>query len=289
MGQRVDPRHRPRRQQSVLLVLRLQLDPIQPLGQAHLRHRGHQGLPHHTLHGRCGWAYAPTTNIAAAEAFVGMVQNTVTKTVENSTQPAGDVTGNDIYGWNIPGYPSFQARYGSYDTAFTGAYYEGLWRVNGTAGSVLTNFERMAASNIKTTETMGAAGSALPTTGMCAAAVTPPAASFVSGCDFSGPHGRTSFESPNCAWDPSPYWQTSATVMVGNMFDAQGRPYLDNTLYRVEMTSTWYGANCAASACVIYMNMSTGDGRGVTRVRVYRRSDNALMHDQEVETDFSNL
>ena len=117
----------------------------------------------------------------------------------------------------------------------------------------------------------------------------PPSASFVSGCDFSGPYGRTSFESPHCAWDPSAYWQSSATVMVGNMFDAQGRPYLDDSLYRVEMTSTWDGANCAASACVIYMNMSTGDGRGITRVRVYRRSDNALMHDEMVEADFSNL
>jgi hypothetical protein len=118
----------------------------------------------------------------------------------------------------------------------------------------------------------------------------PPAASFVAGCDFyHNFHGRTGFEYPNCAWDPSAYWQDWATIQVGNMFDANGRPYLDNGLYRVEMTSSWDGANCSAAACVIYPNMATGDGRAFTRVRVYRRSDNALLFDQEVETDFSNL
>lgn len=77
--------------------------------------------------------------------------------------------------------------------------------------------------------------------------------------------------------------------MVGNTFDSNGYPVLDITLYRVEMTSLWDGVNCSASACVVYPNMSTGDGRSRTRVRVYRRSDNALLHDNVVEIDFSNL
>ena len=132
-----------------------------------------------------------------------------------------------------------------------------------------------------------------PTTGWATTSdtcVTPPSAPFVSGCDFSHSYyGRTGFQDTYCDWDPSPFWQEWATVQVGNMFDANGRPYLDNALYRVEMTSVWYGTTCSASACVVYPNMSTGDGRSRTRVRVYRRSDNALLHDNVVEIDFSNL
>jgi hypothetical protein len=117
----------------------------------------------------------------------------------------------------------------------------------------------------------------------------PPSATFVSGCDFSHYYyGRTGFQDTFCDWDPSAYWQDLATVMVGNTLDTNGYPTLDITLYRVEMTSLWDGVNCSASACVVYPNMSTGDGRSRTRVRVYRRSDNTLLHENVVEIDFSN-
>ena len=37
----------------------------------------------------------------------------------------------------------------------------------------------------------------------------------VAGCDFNHNfHGRTGFEYPNCAWDPSAYWQDWATIQV---------------------------------------------------------------------------
>lgn len=131
-----------------------------------------------------------------------------------------------------------------------------------------------------------------PTTGWVTTSdtcVTPPSATFVSGCDFSHYYyGRTGFQDTNCDWDPSAYWQDLATVMVGNSLDANGFPVLDSALYRVEMTSVWYGANCSASACVVYPDMINGDGRSSTRVRVYRRSDNTLLHENVVEIDFSN-
>jgi hypothetical protein len=121
---------------------------------------------------------------------------------------------------------------------------------------------------------------------------TPPPATFIAGCDFtSTSYGRTGFSQNSCDWDPHAYWQDWATFQVGDSLDAQGRTVLNTTLYRPEMTSVWFGVNGAASACVHNANYSnvSWDGRSITRIRVYRRSDNVLLFETEIEADFSNL
>lgn len=124
-------------------------------------------------------------------------------------------------------------------------------------------------------------------TGTCS---VPPPPTFHYGCGFSGPNGPPSgfMEMNECAWDPSAYWQTDATVGIGTSFDGTGFPVLDETIYRVEMTSVQDGATCFTYRCNVSVNMS-GDYYSHTRIRVIRRSDNVEVFNEVLIVDFSML
>ena len=119
---------------------------------------------------------------------------------------------------------------------------------------------------------------------------TTPAPTLDYGCEFGGPYGNNGFESGGCYWDPTVgYSQSYAVIFVGDTKDAQGRPVLNTSLYRAEMTPAYpggYGATCSTYACGVDPYVSD---RFFTRIRVFRISNNALLLDVIVETDFSNL
>ena len=119
-------------------------------------------------------------------------------------------------------------------------------------------------------------------------AIPPP--TFHYGCGFYGPNGPPSgfIEMNECPWDPSAYWQTDATVAIGTSFDGSGFPVLDETIYRVEMTSVRDGATCSTFRCNISVNMA-GDYYSHTRIRVIRLSDNVEVFNEVLIVDFAML